>query len=145
MTLRSFARPSVAMTLCLVVLISGAMSIAAPVSLVVPGFGPGVAGTVVVGPTAPVCLPEQPCDRPFAGARVMVLTVDPTAHVPTEIPVGIAVTNAQGNFIVSAPPGDYAVQIDTAPDHLPICTPVAVTVSGRHLTLVEVQCDTGMR
>ncbi|HWX32767.1 MAG TPA: hypothetical protein VNZ53_35720, partial [Steroidobacteraceae bacterium] len=43
-----------------------------PSSVVVAGYGPGVAGQVIEGPTTPVCRPNIPCTRPFANATVHV-------------------------------------------------------------------------
>jgi len=42
-------------------------------ALVVPGYGPGVAGHVIEGPNTPVCRPDIPCKKPFANASVLIL------------------------------------------------------------------------
>jgi hypothetical protein len=42
-------------------------------AVVVTGYGPGVAGQIIEGPTRPVCRPNTPCTRPFANATVLVL------------------------------------------------------------------------
>ena len=69
--------------------------------LVVPRFGPGVAGNVTVGPITPVCPPDVPCDRPFVGASVQV--IDLSRHVK-EV-VGTAVTNTGATFLSACPLG----------------------------------------
>ena len=108
----------------------------------VPGYGPGIAGNVTIGPTAPVCQPDVPCSRPFAGANVVVL--DDNGGDRQGRVVARAVTNRHGNFILSVRPGDYLVSVRT-PGTLPACGDAPVTVTLRSFTLVTVDCDTGIR
>ena len=68
---------------------------------VVTGYGPGIAGQIIEGPTTPNRRPEIPCSRPFANATVLVLG---DANGST---IGMAVTNERGNFLVSVPSGKY--------------------------------------
>jgi hypothetical protein len=42
-------------------------------ALVVPGYGPGVAGHVIEGPRIPVCRPDIPCKKPLVDASVMIV------------------------------------------------------------------------
>jgi hypothetical protein len=110
-----------------------------PPALVVPGFGPGVAGNISEGPSLPVCQPSVPCTRPFAGAEVLVLD-----STNPDIVVGTAFTNALGNFVVSAPSGEYLVRVQvTGP--FPRCGETKATVGTRAFTLVQIDCDTGIR
>ena len=108
-----------------------------PSSVVVAGYGPGVAGQVIEGPTTPVCRPNIPCTRPFANATVHV------QDSATQNSVGTAVTNARGNFLVSVPQGAYIVRVQTGT--LPRCPEVSATVGPTNFTLVHISCDTGIR
>jgi hypothetical protein len=108
-----------------------------PPTVVVPRYGPGVAGQIIEGPTTPVCRPNIPCTKPFANATVLVL--DGTSRNS----VGTAVTNARGNFIVSVPPGAYLVHVQVA--DLPRCPEAQATVGPGNFTVVHIDCDTGIR
>jgi hypothetical protein len=105
--------------------------------VVVAGYGPGVAGQVLEGPTTPVCRPNIPCTRPFANATIHV------QDSATQNPVGTAVTNTRGNFLVSVPQGTYIVRVQTGP--LPRCPEVSAAVGPTNFTLVHISCDTGIR
>ena len=107
--------------------------------LVVPRFGPGVAGNVTVGPITPVCRPDVPCDRPFVGASVQVIGL--SGHVK-EV-VGTAVTNTAGNFLVSVPAGAYLVQVETG--IFPHCDEGEVKVDTKAFTFIALDCDSGLR
>jgi hypothetical protein len=104
------------------------------------GFGPGVAGNVIVGPIRPICQPDVPCEQPLVGASVQVFSLgdDRKEHV-----VGLAVTNTLGNFVVSVPPGDYLVHVET--EFLPQCEDVKVSVGKKWFASVTIDCDTGLR
>jgi hypothetical protein len=108
-----------------------------PSTIVVTGYGPGVAGQVIEGPTTPVCRPNVPCTRPFANATVLVR--DSTSHNT----IGTAVTNRIGNFLVSVPSGAYVVHVQVV--DLPRCPEVPVTVGPSNFAVVHVSCDTGIR
>jgi hypothetical protein len=103
----------------------------------VPGYGPGIAGQIIKGPTTPVCLPNAPCTKPVADATVLLL--DPTSRKT----VGAAVTNTSGDFIVSLPSGAYLVHVQ--PRGTPRCQEVQVTIEQNDFVLVQVVCDTGIR
>lgn len=103
------------------------------------GFGPGVAGQVTIGPFTPVCRPNIPCNRPFAGASVQVISLNDDLK---EV-VGLAVTNALGNFVVSVPAGDYLLLIDAElPPH---CEEVKISVAKTGFSFATVNCDSGIR
>ena len=110
---------------------------AATASLVVPIFGPGIAGNVSEGPTMPVCVLGVPCTRPLANAILQIL--DHTTHAL----VGKARSNSSGNFIVSVPDGEYLVQVMTI--NFPLCPEQTVTVTGQNFALTQINCDTGIR
>lgn len=116
---------------------------ASAASLRVPGYGPGIAGSVTLGPTAPVCTPDQPCEKPYAGVEVVASRLVPTGVVPPA-PVQ-AYTNAQGNFIMSAPPGRYLVRVEVPDGPYPICTTTQTSVGRGVFALVQLACDTGIR
>ncbi len=104
--------------------------------VVVPGYGPGVAGHVTLSPSTPVCRVGIPCERPYERAIVQLLDLNRQV-------IGGAVTNPQGAFIVSAPPGDYIVHIMTV--DFPRCPEANLTVGKAFFTLTSIVCDTGLR
>jgi len=108
-----------------------------PPTVVVLGYGSGIAGHISEGPTAPVCQLNVPCTMSFADA--MVLVIEST----NGIVVGTAITNALGNFIVSVPPGEYLVQVQVV--DFPRCEEAQATVLPRMFTRVHIDCDTGIR
>ena len=61
-----------------------------------------------------------------------------------DIVVGTAVTNALGNFIVSVPSGEYLVRVQVT-GFFPSCGEAEATVGDRAFTLVQIDCDTGIR
>lgn len=111
-----------------------------PGSVVVPGYGPGVAGHILLSPSLPICpAPGQPnssCVKPYVDAIVQILTA-------TGEEIGSARTNALGAFIVSVPSGDYVVHIKTV--DFPRCPEEKVIVGPHFFTLVTLTCDTGLR
>jgi hypothetical protein len=106
-------------------------------ALVVPGYGPGIAGHVIESPTAPRCSPGVACTKPFADATVLII------NRKTYNTVGTAVTNASGNFIASVPQ-DYIVQVETV-GTFPRCPTVQATVPLTDFAPVQISCDTGIR
>ncbi len=108
-----------------------------PPTLVVPGYGPGIAGQVIEGPTTPVCRPNTACTRPYADATVLML------DRKNDTSVGATVTNTSGNFLVTVPPGVYLVHVLVV--DFPRCNEVQATVGQNNFTLVQVICDTGIR
>lgn len=104
--------------------------------IVVPGYGPGMAGHVTIGPTMPVCQAGVPCDKPYDGAIVQILNASRSV-------VGTVVANSHGRFIVSLPPGDYIAHVMTV--DYPRCPETNVTVGKKFFTLTSVMCDTLIR
>lgn len=126
-----------------VVMIAGALgssyaeaAIPSPAWVVVPGYGPGVAGHVTLSPSVPVCRVGIPCERPYDGAVVQILDLNRQV-------IGSAVTNIQGAFIVSVPPGDYTVHITTL--NYPRCPEISLTVGKAFFSLASLVCDSGIR
>jgi hypothetical protein len=107
-------------------------------ALVVPGYGPGIAGHIIESPTAPRCSPGVACTKPFADATVLII------NRKTYETVGTAVTNASGNFIASVPHELYVVQVETV-GTFPRCPTVQATVGLTDFTPVQISCDTGIR
>jgi hypothetical protein len=108
-----------------------------PPTVVVPGYGSGIAGHVSEGPITPFCQQDVPCTGPLANAMVLV------SESPQGTIAGMAVTNALGNFIVSVPPGEYVVQVEGGNGLR--CPEAQVTVRPRLFTRVHIDCDTGIR
>ena len=104
----------------------------------VPGYGPGIAGQVTRAPLTPVCRPEIPCSGPYAKAQVQVLDAPDATNV-----LASAVTNDEGNFVLSVPPGDYIVRVQVT--DFPICPDAGAHVGKRGFDLVTIDCDTGIR
>ena len=107
-------------------------------ALVMPGYGPGVAGHVIEGPSTPVCRPDIPCKKPFADASVLIV------DQKTRDSVGEVVTNTSGNFLITEPPGVYVVHVHRVGLY-PRCADVQVTVGQIDFTPVQINCDTGIR
>jgi hypothetical protein len=97
----------------------------------------GLAGTVLRGPTTPVCATNQPCEAPFRAGFVVQRGSTRSATFQSD---------EQGHFEVRLSPGTYVVIPD---DNAPIISPKSqtkeVTVGESGLTLVELHFDTGIR
>jgi hypothetical protein len=106
--------------------------------LVVPGYGPGIAGHIIEGPIVPVCRPNIACTRPIADATVLIV------DRKTRDTVGTAVTNTSGNFLVTVPHGLYLMQVEGA-QPFPRCPQVQATVGLTDFTPVQMTCNTGIR
>jgi hypothetical protein len=122
--------PVFRLSLALMLLAAGCGSPTAPTTT-------GLAGTVLRGPTAPVCAFNQPCEAPFsAGFSVQRGTTRVAAFQ----------SDAQGHFDVRLAPGNYVVVPDAdAPIISPKSQTKEVTVGPSGLTMVELQFDTGIR
>jgi hypothetical protein len=107
-------------------------------ALVVPGYGPGIAGHIIEGPITPVCRPNIACTRPIADATVLIV------DRKTRDTVGTAVTNTSGNFLVTVPHGLYLMQVEGA-QPFPRCPQVQATVGLTDFTPVQMTCNTGIR
>ncbi len=108
-------------------------------AVVMPGYGPGVAGHVSEGPITPFCRPNMVCRRPLA-PDATVLILDRTKRDT----IGVAVTNASGNFLVTVPPGGYVVHVEVAHTSLR-CPEVQAKVGQLDFAPVQISCDTGIR
>jgi hypothetical protein len=138
--IKQFAATALAVSLC------SATTWAAPVeqapaldtpALMVPGYGPGIAGHIIEGPTTPRCLPLTACTKPVADATVLIV------DRRTRDTVGTAVTNASGNFIVTVPHGIYLVRVESV-STFPRC-PQASDGGPDRFHSVQITCDSGIR
>lgn len=102
----------------------------------------GIKGTVLAGPTCPVERnpPDPACaDKPLAITVSFSRKSDPLRVVATVL------SNKQGEFTASLPPGVYMVEAGTSGTMLPRCTPAEATVGATGYTVVAISCDTGIR
>jgi hypothetical protein len=102
-------------------------------ALVMPGYGPGIAGHVLEPVRICYSFPcKQPTVlRPLANTTVLILD-----KTPNKTTVGAAVTNASGHFLVTVPSGDYLVHVDTSP----FCREVSAKVDEPNFTPVQITC-----
>jgi len=101
----------------------------------VPGDRTGLEGVIRRGPVTPVCLPDIPCDAPFAG-RFLVLQGSGV--------VARFASDRAGRFRVTLAPGDYHIAPEAGSPVMPgQRQPVSVPDSG--ITVVELDFDTGIR
>jgi hypothetical protein len=113
-------------------------------ALVMPGYGPGIAGHVIEGPIPPVCKPFVPCVNPLANATVLRPLANATVLIldkAKKTTVGAAVTNASGQFLVTVPHGNYLVHVDTD-GSLARCPEVSAAVVEPNFTPVQITCKT---
>ena len=99
----------------------------------------GIRGFALAGPSCPTVSANDPnCDpRPVEGATIHVIDV-------TGVEVAQLITNANGEFSVTLPPGAYRVTAD-AVDGL-VGTPDPVQVNVAETTIdIELAYDTGIR
>ena len=97
----------------------------------------GLTGTVLRGPTQPVCTVNQTCDAPFSSAF-------------TVLKVGTIVagfrSDAQGHYEIRLPPGGYTIMPDAdAPIVKPVSQAKDVTVGSSGMTMLDLHFDTGIR
>ena len=107
-------------------------------ALVVPGYGPGIAGHVIEAPIARHCIPSIPCSRPVVNTTVLIV------DRKTRETVGTAVTNASGNFLVTVPHNAYLLQVETV-GTFPRCPQAQATVGLTDFVPVQITCDSGIR
>lgn len=99
--------------------------------------GSGIEGTVVIGPTCPVMLAENPCeDRPYQ-ATVSVFSSKGNA-------VTSFVSQADGTFRLSLPAGKYILQGESDGAY-PGAPRLEVTVENGRYTSIVLMYDTGIR
>jgi hypothetical protein len=101
--------------------------------------GPGIAGQALAGPTCPVVKPGDPScnDRPVVGASILIR--DATGTVVAQM-----ITDANGRFHVSVPPGDYRVEPQPVEGLMGGANTIDVTV-GATFKEVQISYDTGIR
>lgn len=119
-----------------------------------------IAGDVVAGPTCPVEQADNPCpNRPVADRQVTIFAASAATGAATAgaatagatmqsgNPVASATTDANGDFSVRVPPGDYVVQVMAGPGMLGLRqeTSGAVIVTADQTTTVHIVLDTGIR
>ena len=97
----------------------------------------GLTGTVLRGPTQPVCTVNQPCEAPFSSAF-------------TVLKIGTIVagfrSDAQGHYEIRLPPGGYTIVPDSdAPILRPTSQAKDVTVGSSGMTTLDMHFDTGIR
>ena len=99
--------------------------------------GSGIEGRVVIGPTCPVVVAENPClDRPYP-ATITVLAS--TGEFVTRI-----VSQADGTFRLSLAPGTYILQGESNGAY-PRAPRAEVTIEGGNYAHVTLAYDTGIR
>jgi len=93
----------------------------------------GLHGSVLRGSTMPVCRAGTPCTAPAAGVH--------SSFVRGSIAHGVR-TNARGRFSIRLAPGTYTVRIAVARFGY---RPLTATVSPRHMSVLNIHIDTGIR
>ena len=97
----------------------------------------GLSGTVLRGPTQPVCAANQSCDAPFSSGF-------------TVLKIGTIVasfrSDAQGHYEIGLPAGGYTIVPDAdAPIMAPRSQSKDVTVGSAGMTVLDLHFDTGIR
>ena len=97
----------------------------------------GLSGTVLRGPTQPVCAANQSCDAPFSSGF-------------TVLKIGTIVasfrSDAQGHYEIGLPAGAYTIVPDAdAPIMAPRSQSKDVTVGSAGMTVLDLHFDTGIR
>jgi len=102
----------------------------------------GIKGVVILGPTCPVerILPDPACVFKGYKTTVQVIAVGSSSSAP----FATIETNASGEYSVSLPPGQYALQ-PVGGKTFPRCETREVTVVGNIIQEVTLTCDTGIR
>jgi carboxypeptidase family protein len=97
--------------------------------------GAGLRGTVIRGPTAPVCRTGQSCSKPAVKALLLLTRSGrPTVRVRTD---------AQGRYHASLEPGAYRVTIPRR-EGMSIAPRSALVTAGR-TRRIDFRIDTGIR
>jgi hypothetical protein len=97
----------------------------------------GLSGTVLRGPTQPVCAANQSCEAPFSSGF-------------TVLKIGTIVasfrSDAQGHYEIRVPAGGYTIVPDAdAPIMAPRSQSKDVTVGSSGMTVLDLHFDTGIR
>jgi hypothetical protein len=110
-----------------------------------------IAGNVAAGPTCPVEQAENPCpNKPVTDRQVDILASSSATAGATPQPGNVVAstkTDANGNFSVNVPPGQYVVRVTAGPGMLGLRqeTPGDVTVVANQTTTIAIVLDTGIR
>jgi hypothetical protein len=96
----------------------------------------GLEGTVLSGPTRPVCLVDQPCTAPFKSGFEVRQTGQVVARFESD---------SDGHFLILLAPGTYSVSPDASAPLLARADAHQVTVGPGELTHVQLEFDTGIR
>ena len=101
--------------------------------------GPGVQGVVTLSPSCGGAQREggAPCEAPYAGAEVRLVSGNGAT-------VAAARTTTAGHYLVSAATGHYRVMV-TTPIRFTRCPSPEVVVTEGKVSVVDVECDSGMR
>ena len=97
----------------------------------------GLRGTVVLSPTRPVCIEDEPCTKPAVG---FVLVFSRAGVV-----VARTTTRADGSYRVPLRPGVYTVRAPAAPRIGSGVTPRLVRVFKERFARVDLSIDTGLQ
>jgi hypothetical protein len=102
-----------------------------------PSSSTGLAGTVLRGPTQPVCAANQTCEAPFSSGFTVVKMGTVVATFRSD---------AQGRYEIQLQAGEYTIVPDS---DAPIMTPGSqakdVTVGASGTTMLDFHFDTGIR
>ncbi|MBV6397274.1 MAG: hypothetical protein HFACDABA_02884 [Anaerolineales bacterium] len=97
----------------------------------------GVKGQALIGPMCPVLQTDIPCpDQPHP-TTLVILTLDGREVTRFQ-------TNAEGEFAVNLPPGDYILHPENA-NVLPFAADIPFTVIENQFTNIIITFDSGIR
>jgi hypothetical protein len=96
----------------------------------------GLEGTMLRGPTRPVCQVDQPCTAPFTSGFQVLQGGRIVARFQSD---------SAGHFLIHLPPGTYHVSPDESAPLLARADAHEVTVGPSGLTHVNLEFDTGIR
>ena len=99
----------------------------------------GIRGVALAGPSCPVVSANDPncAPRPVEGATIHIIDV-------TGIEVAQLITNANGEFSVTLPPGAYRVEADSVDGMVGTPDPIEVNVAETTID-IQLDYDTGIR
>ena len=102
------------------------------------GGSSGVQGAVTLSPTCGGPQREGvACNAPYADVELRLLASDGAAVASTR-------TSATGHYLMAAPAGRYRVQVMT-PVRITRCPSPDVLVVAKQTSVVDIECDSGMR
>lgn len=97
-------------------------------------------GRVTLGPTAPLIFPTTPPDPPVPGVRIVISSLE-------GVEIKSVVTDDQGRYSISLPPGTYRVELPHLPriGMLTKYPPAIVTIFQGREACHDIFLDTGIR